>query len=39
MAAGVNAGWLLLLSVLVAARAADRLLTGTHPVHGLPVSP
>jgi cobalt-zinc-cadmium efflux system protein len=37
MAAGVNAGWLLVLSVLVAAGAADRLLTGTHPVHGLPV--
>jgi cobalt-zinc-cadmium efflux system protein len=37
MAAGVNAGWLLVLSVLVAAGAADRLVTGTHPVHGLPV--
>jgi cobalt-zinc-cadmium efflux system protein len=37
MAAGVNAGWPLVLSVLVAAGAADRLLTGTHPVHGLPV--
>jgi cobalt-zinc-cadmium efflux system protein len=37
MAAGINAGWLLVLSVPVAAGAADRLLTGTHPVHGLPV--
>jgi cobalt-zinc-cadmium efflux system protein len=37
VAAAVNAGWLLVLSLLVVASAADRLLTGTHPVHGLPV--
>jgi cobalt-zinc-cadmium efflux system protein len=33
----VNAGWLLLLELLVAAGAADRLLTGTPHVSGLPV--
>ncbi len=36
-AALVNAGWLLVLSVLVAAAAAERLATGVHQVHGLPV--
>jgi len=36
-AALVNAGWLLILTVLVVAGAADRLITGTGPVHGLPV--
>jgi cobalt-zinc-cadmium efflux system protein len=37
LAAAVNAGWLLVLSLLVVADAADRLVTGTHQVHGLPV--
>ncbi|WP_284983017.1 cation diffusion facilitator family transporter [Arthrobacter sp. efr-133-TYG-118] len=36
-AAGVNAGWLLVLSVAILAGAAGRLLTGTSEVHGLPV--
>ncbi|MDA8282035.1 MAG: cation diffusion facilitator family transporter [Actinomycetota bacterium] len=36
-AALVNAGWLLVLSVLVAAAAAERLATGLPQVHGLPV--
>jgi len=37
VAALVNAGWLLLLELLVAASAADRLFTGTPHVSGLPV--
>jgi cobalt-zinc-cadmium efflux system protein len=37
LAAAVNAGWLLVLSVLVAAGATGRLVTGAHDVHGLPV--
>ena len=36
-AAGVNAGWLLVLSVAILVGAAGRLLTGTSEVHGLPV--
>jgi cobalt-zinc-cadmium efflux system protein len=36
-AALVNGGWLLVLTVLVSATAIDRLATGTHEVHGLPV--
>jgi cobalt-zinc-cadmium efflux system protein len=36
-AALVNAGWLLALSLLVAAGAVDRLATGTRQVRGLPV--
>ncbi len=36
-AALVNAGWLLILSVLVAATATVRVLTGVHEVHGLPI--
>lgn len=36
-AALLNAGWLLLLTVLVAAGALDRLVTGVHRVQGLPV--
>jgi cobalt-zinc-cadmium efflux system protein len=36
-AAAVNAGWLLTLSLLVAASALDRLAVGVHQVHGLPV--
>ena len=36
-AAGVNAGWLLVLSLAILAGAAGRLLTGTSEVHGLPV--
>jgi len=36
-AALVNAGWLLVLSVLVIVAAARRLVAGTHEVHGLPV--
>ena len=36
-AAAVNAGWLLALSLLVAAGAVHRLAGGTHHVHGLPV--
>jgi cobalt-zinc-cadmium efflux system protein len=37
LAAGVNAGWLLVLSCLVAAAAAYRLLAGEQHVDGLPV--
>ena len=37
LAAAVNAVWLLVLSLLVAAGATSRLVTGTHEVHGLPV--
>ena len=37
MAALVNGGWLLVLSVLVIGGAADRLLTGVREVHGFPV--
>lgn len=37
IAALVNGGWLLVLEVLVAAAAVDRLLTHTPSVHGLPV--
>ncbi len=36
-AALVNAGWLLVLSVLVIVVAFRRLVAGTHEVHGLPV--
>lgn len=37
VAALVNAGWLLVLEVLVVIAATDRLLHGTPEVHGLPV--
>ena len=37
IAALVNGGWLLVLSILIVASAGDRLITGTPPVHGLPV--
>jgi cation diffusion facilitator family transporter len=37
VAALVNCGWLLVLEVLVVGAAAERLLTRTPPVHGLPV--
>jgi cobalt-zinc-cadmium efflux system protein len=37
LAALFNGGWLLLLEMLVAAAAAERLLTRTPEVHGLPV--
>lgn len=37
IAACVNAGWLLVLSVLVTGGAVDRLVTRTPHVHGLPV--
>jgi cobalt-zinc-cadmium efflux system protein len=37
VAAMVNGGWLLVLSLLVIAGAIDRLATGVHEVHGLPV--
>lgn len=37
IAALVNGGWLLVLEVLVAGAAADRLITGTPDVHGLRV--
>jgi len=37
VAALINAGWLLVLSVSVAAAAIYRLTTGTVAVHGLPV--
>jgi cation diffusion facilitator family transporter len=37
VAALVNCGWLLVLEVLVAGVAAERLLTRTPQVHGLPV--
>jgi cobalt-zinc-cadmium efflux system protein len=36
-AALVNAGWLLILSLLVAVAAADRLISGVRHVDGLPV--
>lgn len=36
-AAAVNAGWLLVLSILVAAGAISRLASGAHQVDGLPV--
>jgi cobalt-zinc-cadmium efflux system protein len=37
IAALINAGWLLVLEVLVASAAADRLINGTPQVRGLPV--
>lgn len=37
LAALVNCGWLFLLEVFAAAAAADRLITRTPAVHGLPV--
>jgi cobalt-zinc-cadmium efflux system protein len=37
VAALVNGGWLLILSLLVIASGIDRLATGVHAVHGLPV--
>lgn len=37
IAALINAGWLLVLEVLVASVAADRLINGTPQVRGLPV--
>src|SRR5690348_5072433 len=37
IAALVNAGWLLVLELLVASAAVDRLITGTPQVDGLPV--
>jgi cation diffusion facilitator family transporter len=37
IAAAVNGGWLLILSLLVSAGAVDRLATGTPHVDGLPV--
>jgi cation diffusion facilitator family transporter len=37
IAALINGGWLLVLEVLVASAAADRLINGTPQVHGLPV--
>jgi cobalt-zinc-cadmium efflux system protein len=37
IAALVNSGWLLALSVLIVAGAADRLIAGTPSVRGLPV--
>ena len=37
VAALINSGWLLVLEVLVAAAAVDRLITGTPQVDGLPV--
>jgi cobalt-zinc-cadmium efflux system protein len=37
VAALINSSWLLILEVLVAAAAADRLVTGAHRVDGLPV--
>ena len=37
LAAAANAVWLLVLSLLVAAGATSRLVTGAHEVHGLPV--
>ena len=37
LAALVNAGWLLVLELLVASAAVDRLITGTPHVEGLPV--
>jgi cobalt-zinc-cadmium efflux system protein len=38
VAALINAGWLLVLEVIVAAAAVDRLITGAHRVDGLPCS-
>ena len=37
VAALVNCGWLLILEILVASAAAERLITRTPQVHGLPV--
>jgi cobalt-zinc-cadmium efflux system protein len=37
VAAGVNAGWLLVLNVLIALTAISRLASGAPAVHGLPV--
>jgi cobalt-zinc-cadmium efflux system protein len=37
VAALINCGWLLVLEILVVAAAAERLLTRTPQVHGLPV--
>jgi len=37
VAALINAGWLLILELLVAGAALDRLITGRVPVDGLPV--
>jgi cobalt-zinc-cadmium efflux system protein len=37
IAALVNVGWLLVLSVLIVAGATDRLIAGAPSVHGLPV--
>ena len=37
MAALVNCGWLLALEILIIGAAAERLLTRTPQVHGLPV--
>jgi cobalt-zinc-cadmium efflux system protein len=37
IAALINGGWLLVLEVLVASAAADRLISGTPQVRGLPV--
>ncbi len=37
VAALINGGWLLVLEVIVASAAVDRLITGTPQVHGLPV--
>ena len=36
-AALVNAGWLLILNILISVSAIERLATGTHRVEGLPV--
>jgi cobalt-zinc-cadmium efflux system protein len=36
-AAAVNAGWLVVVSLLLAAGAVDRLIHGVREVHGLPV--
>jgi len=37
VAALINGGWLLVLEILVATAAADRLITGVRQVDGLPV--
>ena len=37
VAALVNCGWLLILEILVIGAVAERLLTRTPQVHGLPV--
>ena len=37
IAALVNGGWLLVLELIVASAATDRLIAGTRPVEGLPV--